>query len=299
MGIKDLKFSQYIKTKDGKRIFYLKNFEKLGNQFEKDPIVFNYGLVCNFEHFKFQIPHFHEQGFPIIIHDYRGHFASEKIENLSEMTFPLFASDIEDILDYENIEKAHLIGHSMGVNVTLEFAYRYPNRTLSQTLISGTVFPPHEVMFDSNIMDFIIGPAEKFQEMFPNLLNLVWKTSGFNPIVTALILNGGFNPKQVSMESVETYLIKMGQLNIKIFFHLFHQMKLHDALMYLEKIACPSLVIGGDLDQVVPFKYQNILHQHLQNAEIFLVKDGSHVPIMDFPDMINERTQLFLEDCLS
>ena len=91
----------------------------------------------------------------------------------------------------------------------------------------------------------------------------------------------------------------MGQLNIKIFFHLFKQMKDHEILRHLEHMAQPSLVIGGDLDQVIPYKYQNIIHQSLQNADIFLVKDGSHVPIMDFPEMVNQRIQLFLDDCLS
>jgi len=294
----DLKFSKTIKTKDDKSIFYLKNFDKPGFP-ELQPIIFNYGLVCNFQHFRYQIPFFHAIGYPIIIHDYRGHFSSENLSSLESLTFEQISSDIEDILDEENIEQAHFIGHSMGVNVVLEMTKNYPQRVLSQTLISGTIFPPHEVMFDSNIMDFIIGPMEALQEKFPDLVDLIWESSGYNPLITQLILTGGFNPKKVSKDNVETYLIKMGQLNIKIFFHLFDQMKKHHILKSLESMSNPSLVIGGELDQVIPYKYQNIIHQNLQNAEIFLVKDGSHVPIMDFPNMVNQRIQLFLEDCLS
>jgi pimeloyl-ACP methyl ester carboxylesterase len=46
-------------------------------------------------------------------------------------TMPLMAQCVKDVLDAENIDKATIIGHSMGGYVALEFAYLYPERVSS------------------------------------------------------------------------------------------------------------------------------------------------------------------------
>ena len=67
----------------------------------------------------------------------------------------------------------------------------------------------------------------------------------------------------------------------------------------LEKMKMPSLVIGGFKDNVIPNHLQRALASLLPKSETYFLKDGSHVPQADFPDMINERIELFVSQHFS
>ncbi len=89
------------------------------------------------------------------------------------------------------------------------------------------------------------------------------------------------------------YVKTIGELGSELFFHLLDEMKKHDIITNLQAIKTPALVITGDRDNVVPSALQGILLDNLPQAELYIVRNGSHVPQMDFPDMINERINFF------
>lgn len=286
---------KYLATKDGLKLYVVTN--KNANM-DLPWIVFNYGLVCNPKHFGPQIQHFHHLGHPLLVHDYRGHFNSSAPAMISDITFAKMSEDLNFIMDELKIERALTIGHSMGVNISLEFAKDHPERVIGQVLISGTVLPPQDIMFDTNLVD-IVGPIiENIFKSYPQFSRLVWKTSHYNPILSKVIHNGGFNTKKVPEDFVRYYLKKIGELPPELFFHLLNEMKNHRILSELPKIKTRTLVMGGDMDKVIPNYLQQILTRNLPNSEYYLIKDGSHVPQVDFYQSVNERIELFLADCL-
>src|SRR5690606_25665340 len=145
-------------------------------------------------------------------------------------------------------KSAVLIGHSMGVNVSLEFARHHPEIVKGLVLISGTVIPPHDVMFDSNIVEVLAPSIEWLTKRFPKQFETIWKTSYLNPIAREVVLRGGFNTDRVPDEFVQVYMKRIGELPPEIFFQLMNEMKYHDIINYLEGIHHPSLIIGGDHD---------------------------------------------------
>lgn len=284
----------YFFTKDGTRIFYVSNF----NPKEYDPsrplIVFCYGLLCNFAHYKYQIPYFEERDYQILMHDYRGHFSSSQSE-IATCTFDNFANDLAELLSSLGaLDNVHLVGHSMGVNVVLEVARKFPELSSSLTLISGAVVPPQDVMFDSNIMDLAFPLIEKVKHAQPKFFSYFWKNAYKNPLAQVFIWDGGFNKKQVSLKYIQTYMKKISELPEEMFFHLLKIMHDHDIIVDLEKIQIPTLIIGGDKDKIIPNYLQLMLHKYLKNSELYIVKDGSHVPQADFPETINERIDRFI-----
>jgi len=287
----------YLYTNDGKRIFYCTNFSKVTDHHEP-LLVFNYGLVCSNHHWAKQLPYFDKKKFKILIHDYRGHFNSSKEETLEQCNFTTFANDlhkiIEKIKSIYPINNIIMFGHSMGVNVTLEYAKLFPQELIAMVLISGTVFPPHDVMFNTNIMDFLMPYLEFLKKKSPKFFKSIWDLAPYIPITQRLIRRGGFNPNKVSMEFIQIYLHKIKQLGPDLFFKLFDEMGKHNAISYLHELNVPSLIIGGDQDKIIPNYIQNIIHKRLKGSEIYIVKDGSHVPQVDFPETINERILLFL-----
>ena len=115
-----------------------------------------------------------------------------------------------------------------------------------------------------------------------------------DPIVRKIIHLGGFNFKEVSEEFIEVYLNKVGKLGPDIFFQLLDQMQKHHILANLEMVKIPVLIIGGDKDKVIPNYLQRMLADNLKNSELYVSKNGSHVPQVDFPFFINERMDIFL-----
>lgn len=288
----------YFYTTDKIRIFYNTNFPVDELDPNRPVIVFVYGLLCSNHHFKYQIPFFEELGYQILLHDYRFHFASSQDGDLETCTFENITKDLHELLVELNIKKTIFFGHSMGVNICLEHARRYPEDVTAQVLISGTVVPPQDVMFDSNIVDITMPLIEKFTKRFPDAFKAIWKHSYKNPLAQYAIFDGGFNKKQVEMEFIQLYMKKISELQEGLFFHLLKLMHDHDVINHLESIHAPSLIIGGDKDKIIPNYLQQILTKHLPKSQLYIVKDGSHVPQADFPDMINKRIYLFMKKSL-
>jgi pimeloyl-ACP methyl ester carboxylesterase len=285
--------TNYYKTSDGKQIFYSVNFTI--EEENKDVLIFNYGLVCSNHHWGKQLDHFSDLGYKVLIHDYRGHYQSSGADDLESITFENITNDIHGLIKHLSIISPTLIGHSMGVNICLEFAKKFPEIPKKLVLISGTTMPVYNIMFDSNIVDQVQPFIKKLLNDYPKVFNTFWKYSGWNPLVKKIIHSGGFNMKKVPKEFIEVYLNKVGELGPQIFFQLIDQMHFHQILAEVEVIKTPALIIGGDEDKVIPNYLQRILADTLPNAELYIVKNGSHVPQVDFPEFINERIQLFLK----
>ncbi|NEQ20813.1 MAG: alpha/beta hydrolase [Microcoleus sp. SIO2G3] len=69
------------------------------------------------------------QTHPVTLFDLRGHGRSSMPQ--SGYTPWQMAEDLRELLDYLGIQKAHLLGHSFGGSVILQFAHRYPERVAS------------------------------------------------------------------------------------------------------------------------------------------------------------------------
>lgn len=291
--------SNFFKTTDGEQILYSTNFPIDFRTPHEKVVVFNYGLVCSNLHWKFQLDWFHAAGFKILWHDYRGHFQSSGAERLENITFARLADDIAELLSHLKISRAATVGHSMGVNVTLELARRHPALVAAMVLISGTTLPVKGVMFDNNLMEYVIPVAEEAMKKWRAAIDLLWSTQAMNPLTLELIHSQGFNKKRVGRDFIEVYMNRISQLGPELFLQLFNQMQKHDILGHLDQVAQPALVVGGDMDRVIPFHLQRLLQQRMPNAELYLVKDGSHVPQADFPERVNERVKLFLDQHFS
>lgn len=285
-------YSNFLKTSDGEQIFYSTNF--VPGTITQNVLIFNYGLVCSNHHWSKQLEYFDELGFPILTHDYRGHFQSSGIEHISKITFKQLTDDLKELIDYLQLKDSIMLGHSMGVNVCLEYAKNYLSDLKKLVLISGTIVPVHDIMMNTHLTGPIKPILTQFLKKFPKEFDFFWKYGGWNPIVKKIIHAGGFNISQVNDEFIEIYLNKIGQLGPELFFQLIDEMQKHDIMAHMSKITVPSLVIGGNKDKVIPNYLQKLMASKLNKSETYIIQSGSHVPQVDFPKMTNERINFFL-----
>jgi non-heme chloroperoxidase len=288
--------ANFYRTDDNEQIFYNKNFKDYDPS--KPVLIFNYGLVCSNHHWKYQLGYFDDLGYQILTHDYRGHFQSTT-SHLEDITFTQMSKDIHGLAKFLGIEKAFLLGHSMGVNVCLQMAKEYPEFVSGMVLISGTFMPVKDVMFDSNVMEFIMPLVLAGKSKFPEAFEKIWASGGVNPLIKTIVHVTGFNKEKVPMEFIEIYLNRVALLGLDVFLQLFDQMTKQNITSSLDRMQIPTLIMGGMNDSVIPNHLQRTLASLMPQSQMYFLKEGSHVPQADYPELVNERIETFLQQSRS
>ena len=101
------------------------------------PIIFIHGIGSRKSSWIDIIGELQDQ-FQCISYDLRGHGESEVDE--SNFTLQDLVEDLENLRSYLNIDKAHLVGHSLGGMIGPSYARKYQNKVLSLSLLSTASF---------------------------------------------------------------------------------------------------------------------------------------------------------------
>jgi 2-succinyl-6-hydroxy-2,4-cyclohexadiene-1-carboxylate synthase len=96
-----------------------------------EAIIFLHFSGANLMMWKRVVPYFQDQ-FRVILVDLRGHGKSDAPEVGYHMD--VMARDVIGIMDHLQIEKAHILGSSLGAEVGLSLAANYPERVISLIL---------------------------------------------------------------------------------------------------------------------------------------------------------------------
>jgi pimeloyl-ACP methyl ester carboxylesterase len=130
---------------DGRQIHY----ENHGKG--REAIVLIHGWTCDLGFWRGQIPDLARRGRVIAV-DLPGHGRSDKPEIAYSMD--LFARAVDAVLKDAGVDRAVLIGHSMGTPVARQFYRNYPKKTLGLVIVDGALRP----FGDKKMMDSFIAP---------------------------------------------------------------------------------------------------------------------------------------------
>lgn len=274
---------------DGTRIHY----EVRG---EGPPVILNYGIGCLINHWGPQIKHFAERN-TVIAWDYRAHHHSEIPEDRKHLNIDSLAQDLAALMDHLELNQASLWGHSFGVQMLIRFYDLFAERAQSLVFVNGFAENPLHGMFGSP--DLAESAFKFFKggfEMLPETFGFLWRTGIQNPVAIQLsALAGGFNLKLTSLKDVEIYARGIAAMDLGAFLHLFESMLHYDGKNVLERIAVPTLIVGGKNDSVTPEKHQEEMHQLIKGSDYFSVPYGSHCSQLDMPDLVNLKIEKFLD----
>ena len=280
----------FIRSFDGSRIFY-----SIEGQPDGKPLIFCYGLVCSSLHWTYQIDHF-GRSHRAVWSDYRGHQNSDTPADLNTITIENMAQDIKILMDELGIPEAVLLGHSMGVNVVLEFYRQNPSRVAGMVLANGTAKRPLETAFHANILDKAFGVLQAAHDFSPSVVNALWKIQNANPFTRTLVALGGFNPHLTPKEDIEIYVKQVAEMRPEILLQLIRNYQEYDATAWLHTIQAPTLIIAGEEDHMIPLEQQELLHQLIPGSRLEVLRHGSHCPQMDLPELFNLKIEKFLAD---
>ena len=153
--------------KDRARIHY-KSYGK-----GREALVLIHGWTCNLNYWRDQIPDFAKRNRVIAI-DLPGHGLSDKPQVTYSMD--LFARAVDAVMRDAHVDRAVLVGHSMGTPIARQFYRKYPQKTLGIVIVDGALRPFGDKKLMEGIMAGLRSPnyqttgAQMFKGMAgPNL----------------------------------------------------------------------------------------------------------------------------------
>ncbi len=235
----------------------------------KEALVFIHGWSCNLTFWKANAPSFATQTRVIAI-DLPGHGESDKPEITYSMD--LFARAVDAVLREAGVERAVLVGHSMGTPVIRQFYRLYPNKTRALVIVDGALKP--------------FGTREAMEPMLaqfrdPNYKQAIAQFIGFLAMASK-------NPKQI--EEIKTAMtntprhVVVGAMEAQF----------DPAIWKDDKINVPVLALMAKNPGWTP-EYEKYVRELIPHLD-YQVWDGvSHFLMMDEPQKFNETLAAFLK----
>lgn len=279
----------YLKSFDGTKIWY----RSVG---KGPPILCCNGLGCSTFYFKY-LEHYFKNQYQVISWDYRGHGRSETPQTPSNHTIHSLVRDLKAVMNQFKLKKAILLAHSMGVQIVYEFLKQYPQRVQAIIACFGTYGKPMDTFYNTPLSKYAFEVIYIFNHLFPKLSNLFGTFMAKNPFWFQL---GGIfklmKPYMVDKEVLKEYVEHITQIDPIFLAKLTRSMQEHSVEDYLQKIRIPNLIFGGEEDTFTPVWVSKKMHHLIPKSELFVVKKGSHVALIEQPELINLRIEKFLLD---
>ncbi len=191
----------------------------------------------------------------------------------SHYTVTDLADDAVGVLDAYGIDRAHIVGMSLGGMIAQVIAVKYPHRTLSLTLIASSIFGSDDNRRDLPPMD------EQILAYHRNAATLNWTDEAAVAdylIAGSRLLCGSKHPfdemrvsRQVGTE------IKRAHNLLSMFNHAL--LRGDDSFEdKLPGITAPALVIHGTEDRILPYEHALALVDEIPNASLLTLTGSGH-----------------------
>ncbi len=180
----------------------------------------------------------------------------------AQPSVPQMAEVLEQWLDINEIERAHLIGHSMGGQIAIHIAARWPTRVDKLVLVSAAGIPRDLTLTAVARLIAEIAPPRS------------WGKPAFLPTVAADALRAG--PR--SLLGAAHFLLR------------------DDVRPLLPHIQASTLLVWGGLDPLTPVAAGEYMAAHIARARLIVFDHAAHMPMVDAPERFNREILQFLQD---
>ncbi len=278
----------YVISFDGTEIYY----ETMG---EGVPVVLADGIGCIGYVWKYITSYFK----PILrfVHwHYRGHGRSQTPKDLENLSIRDNCRDLLAVMDTEGIDKAIIMGHSMGCQVLLEFYRMYPDRVMGLVPICGSYGRPLTTFHDSDTLARIFPILYAMVMLDFGPVELFWRTVAPSPVAMFIAKNFEVNGKMIRDEDFWPYFKYLGgQQDIRVFFKMLWHAARHTAEDMLSQICVPTLIVAGERDTFTPMWISQRMHERIPGSELCVIPKGSHTAPIEMPELINLRLERWLK----
>lgn len=207
--------------------------------------------------------HFH-----VFAPDIPGFGLSERPDWMRDMSdYVLY---LRDLLDALGLEKAALVGHSLGGWMAAELAVWYPERVDKLVLANAVGIrvkgSPIGDLFAMNAQEMMMASFDDFSAaapLVPAEVNVDFLVGQYRQLTTlaSLAWNPSYDPKLERR---------------------------------LERIRCPTLIVWGENDRLVPPAYAQAFQRAIPGSEVVMLRGTGHMPMFEKPQEWSEVVSDFL-----
>lgn len=248
---------------------------------EGDPVLMINGIGAPRGAWGLQLPYLSERS-QVITFDNRDVGETGPGTNIDTYGTDQFARDAAGLLDHLGIERAHILGASMGGCIAQQFAVLFPERTQSVTIICSwaTVEPWLDELW------------EQWEGLFRDRGPVEWARTTWLWVFTHRayrepgfldgLLNGErANPKPQTLE---------------IYLRQSRAARTHELLDRLPSIAAPAHVICGEEDIFTPPRYSLEIANAIPGARLTEMLDVGHGMFWEATDVFNSLVRDFIDE---
>ncbi len=221
--------------------------------------------------------------FRVITFDNRGVGKSDKPKD--SYTIKDMADDVVGLMGYLGIDKAHVLGVSMGGRIAQEIAINYPERVRKLILVS-----------------IGYGKDEKGRHS-AELLKAMGLSEGFSDediagVDIGKVMNSlsshSYSSKMLKAVAVPYCWVRTTLFGIEGVRGQFEAVMTGSTLDGLNRIKAPTLVIIGTEDRIVSPRSSESLAERIPNARLLKIEGGSHTLIAEKRRRFNREVLEFL-----
>ncbi|NIK13112.1 alpha/beta fold hydrolase [Alkalibacillus almallahensis] len=221
--------------------------------------------------------------YSILALDLPGFGQSEKSVTF-EYSFKQYRQLIVAVMDYFDIDRAHLVGHSMGGQVALSVAKASPERvnTLMLLCSSGYLKRAKTWLRYSSYMPF-----------FYRFVYRYFKRKDVRNVMEKVL----YRHELITDEMMDTYTKPLLDINFhKSLTRLLRQREGDLSTEELQQISVPTLLIWGREDEIVPLKIGERLTEDLPNSQLEVFDESGHLVADERPNDVIRTINQFIEN---
>jgi pimeloyl-ACP methyl ester carboxylesterase len=256
----------FARLSNGLRLAYVEQGRRDG-----PALILLHGYTDSHRSFDLLRPHLPE-GWRVIAVTARGHGQSDKPER--NYAAADMAGDVQELLDVVGIERALIVGHSMGASTALRFAADYPERTAGLVLIGA--FAGFQ---DKPAVIELMEAVNAFGEHVDPEFALAFQESTFAELIPQRFLDTIVG-ESLRCPAFVWRAALQGQLDASI----------ADIAL---RCRAPALLIHGAKDAFVPIDDQLKLRDLLASARVFSMQGVGHAPHWERPAETASLIQAF------
>jgi pimeloyl-ACP methyl ester carboxylesterase len=253
---------QTVQLPDGETLAYISMGDPKG-----PAVVLVHGYTDNARDWVPLIPYLSKR-FHLILVDLRGHGRSSKPDCC--YTLPDFAYDIVLLLDHLGVQKADIVGHSLGSMIAQVFAENWPERTRKVVLISSTGGPPPGAAPQKPQFDFAAQIRQLKEPLDPDSPFMVaWWDS----------------PTPVDPDFIRRQRRDAAGIPLRVWLAILDQGlgDASDLQRTLPRLKAPTLLIWGSADPIMEPAVRTTLRDALPHAQVKIFQGLGHNPFWEDP----------------
>lgn len=227
--------------------------------------------------------------------NYRGHGKSGVPTDSTRIGVEYTCDDMARLMDHTKIDRGVIFGHSMGVQVALEFHRRYPQRVAGLVLLCGSYGTPLDTWHDHSLMRIAFPRLRAMVEKFPDVAKLITSKLLRTELAVEFGIRTELNPILLNHNDFHPYMEHLAKMHPLYFVRTLDSLKDHSALDHLPEVNVPTLVVGGEIDKFTPVWLSQRMAEHLPQAKYLFVPGGSHTAPLERPGLVNDEIDQFLK----